>query len=204
VYVIEKGDLGMKKSILVAFCMSIILLGCENERTTSSEVDNDYELQQLKKELMEEITKLEIKLSDRDRSIKELNEELEALKNDHSQLIDEVRNIAYMNDHLIKNLQNIVRKQGYVTDFNETSNYIIVDYAEMVNDEDAPNGFHLKNIKTEADKLIVPDDLAVYLLEGATIRYSSIEEMRNSSYPRLYNFYFVDQKLTLIVEQYLP
>lgn len=181
-------------------------VGCVNgtKETTSNPLFEQLKEEQEKMDL--EIVRLGQENQNQEQKISELLEQIESLKNDQNEAFEEIRQVIYMNDYLLKQLPDISIKQGYILDINLSENGIynlMVDFAEKVEDESAPNGFRIKNDLEEKAKIQVSKEVQVYTVDGAKPIPSSFDEL-SQNHNGLYNLYFTNNKLVLVVEQYLP
>ncbi len=175
----------MKQEKLIVLLLFVILLvvGCNSPVT--------------QEELIEEI------------SIEELAESIEYLKIYISELDNELNTNLFILNHLIEQLPGVIVKQGYIKEvvLTENDKYFVVDYATFVpNDFSSPNGFHIKNEKEEKIKVKFIDELQIFTLEEVFVKSTTLEELHVDERLdlRFFDFYFVNSKLVLVKERYIP
>lgn len=129
----------------------------------------------------------------------------EELNHEILRLNDEVNRI----NQIVEHLPDVKIKQGYIHEVmeDESGLYLMIDFAEMIrNDGISPNNFHIENESDDLTKVEAVDDVELYVLDSTNLVFSPLEEIEDklSVYPRLFNLYFVGDRLVLATEQYLP
>jgi septal ring factor EnvC (AmiA/AmiB activator) len=194
------------RSISVLFIL-FLCVGCVNTSKETNNVESSEQLNNLQESVNKELAQLENEIMNKDKKIIELQQELESIRTQHKETTEEMRNTLMINDYLLKQLPNIVQKQGYINELikNNNGEYdLTIDFAKMVEDDSAPNGFHLENDRVEKEKILAKNEIDIYTLDGAKIKFSSFEELIKNEHKGLYNLFFMNNQLVLIVEQYLP
>lgn len=106
----------------------------------------------------------------------------------------------------LKSYYDSAEKVGYVTNIEKTNagNQLTVDFAEFVIDNSHDVGFYVANKEVGKDKVIVGDNVQLYVLNGTELSVASIENIANKK-GALFAFLYDDaNKLFMIEEKYLP
>ncbi|WP_246944698.1 hypothetical protein [Bacillus pinisoli] len=200
----------MTKKLLCFLLLSLSLAGCSLSTTTEAEVDPSLldQLTALKREVValnDKVSELEVELSGRVELIENLEQETHFLKNQQ----DALYNMSRMNEILVENLPNIVRKQGFIKEIEmDNGTYFVIDEAEWVPVESAPNGGELVNKTDEEVRIEVhsslSNEVSIFLLKDSALVYQPFDDFKNSQYKGFYNFFIIEEKIVLVKEQLLP
>ncbi|MET3699580.1 hypothetical protein [Bacillus oleivorans] len=149
----------------------------------------------------------ERELSVKEQTIQELKEELENYSGMYREQTSYLENLANINQHLILNMPDLTHIQAFIKEINEHNEELtfLIDYAKWEHNSDAPNNANLVNEKEENIKIRVNKNVETYTIENATPTYKTLEDFITEKHEdRLYNLYFIENKLVLIIEQLLP
>lgn len=204
----------VRSIIFIVFC-TFLFVGCERADTqqTTWQISEEQVNDLLEKHafMQNEIAELESEIHVKEERIQKLEDLIDSLTVDHnsqSKSAEIVRNQVYMIDHLVKHLPDVSIRQGFIREIVEedTESYFIIDYAKFVIDSDAPNGFHIENEKEERVKVHVISDVEIFILEGTIPKYTRVEDFTGivEEYDRFFNLYFIEDKLVLIDQRYIP
>ena len=186
----------MKKLIFSMALILLIVSGCSSKEDAKKIEELQNSMERLHKEvvhLSEKQEQMQEKLT-----LTEVNIPLEM----------EPYNISlYQLEHLVNQLSNIELKKGYITEVEKQEDNIrlMVDFKEMINDENMPNGYRIEEMEDGVVELT--EETIIYVLEDYRSEiHVPIEELEEklNEYVRFMNFYFVDGKVALMTEQYLP
>jgi len=192
------------KKLLILLVSVFLLTSCSNkasrneERITNQLAEINKEIERLDKELLS----FENQLAEKTKKMVELEELVESLKYSDRESINQLSTLVAMNEKLIKHLPEITRKQGYILQVNEHD--MIVDYANWEQKADEPNGGHIVDQEGDHEKVSLHSNVEVYILNGATIGYKPFDEFDPTDHEGLYDLYFVNNKVVLIAEKYIP
>ena len=193
----------MKKLIILLISV-FLLTSCSNkasrneERITNQLAEINKEIERLDKELLS----FENQLVEKTKKMVELEELVESIKSTDRESIHQLSILVAMNEKLIKHLPEITRKQDYILQVNEYD--MIVDYANWEQKADEPNGGHIVDQEGDREKVKLHSNVEVYILNGATIGYKPFAEFDPTDHEGLYDLYFVNNKVILIAEKYIP
>ena len=186
----------MKKILFSMFLIIIIVSGC------SSQEDNKKldELQSRLDDLMEQVIDINERQLQFEEEFKFYDSQQSLDTNNHHTRL-------YQLEHLVKYLPNIELKKGYILEVIKEDNSIklAIDFKRMISDDNQPNGYRIEEMEDELVELTEETD--IYMLENHSREiYVPIEELEEklNEYTRFINFYFVDGKVLLMTEQYLP
>ncbi|MBO8157211.1 MAG: hypothetical protein H0Z32_12185 [Bacillaceae bacterium] len=205
----------MKKWLSIGLTV-FFLFGCssDDERKTQSDLDQVNQLleqiQNVEEEFTVEISKLKEEIEEKDQQIEELKDTLERYNPVKNEYVQNLRKQVDMVSQKVRYLPDIVHRQAYIREVTTGKSGIIfmMDYAQMVQDETAPNHFKIVNDQEHYEKVSAHPGVELYLLNGAVPEYANLDtfqsEIGNSSHKRLFNLYFVGGDLVLVVEQYIP
>lgn len=193
----------MQKVLMLLLSM-VVLASCFNKDSRNEEIitkqleEVNSEIERLNKELLS----FENQLAEKTKKMVELEVLVESLKNYDREGINQLSTLVAMNEKLIKHLPEITRKQGFILEVKE--NEMIVDYANWEQKADEPNGGHIVDQEGDYEKVNLHSNVEVYILYGATIGYKPFAEFDPTDHEGLYDLYFVNNKVVLIAEKYLP
>lgn len=201
----------LKKTLMVSLWF-LVLMGCAhkaeevNINTNNSQIKEQIE--SVKAEFKKEILELESKLADQDREIQNLKDKLESNKqwtvNSYRVLDDNIR----MVNQMVSYLPDVTQQQGYIKEVIEEDSeiYFVIDFAKMLSDKNAPNNFTIENKEKKFVKVRAVPDVGTFILEGVYHNTSPLDKFKTDikEYDRFFNLYFVQGKLVLVTEQYLP
>ncbi|MGM8216740.1 hypothetical protein ACLIA0_14485 [Bacillaceae bacterium W0354] len=113
----------------------------------------------------------------------------------------------YQLEHLLANIPSIGYKQGYIEAFkeDEMQTSLLIKFAVMEKDNEAPNGFVIK--EKESEYVEAANNIEIFFLEGTELHnLKSIDELESkvNEHDRLFNIYLVNNKIIMLSEQYVP
>lgn len=209
----------MKKT-LILILLFIFLMGCTNHAEKVSSDPNNAQiidqLNQMKEEFQKELevvnnelAHLSAKLESKDKEIQMLKEKVEFNNPFSNSYVKELNDNIRIIDQIVTNFPELTVRQGYINGvIGEGSDlYFKIDFAMMVhNDGSSPNNFHIENEKEEYVKVKAVQDVEMYTIDGVIPYFVSLDKFEKDikEYKRLFNLYFVNDKLVLVKEQYLP
>jgi hypothetical protein len=187
----------------------LFLVGCSEDNTETAIQVTTEQLRTMKEEFKSEISRLELEINEKDKQIKELQKKTDFNNPLTNSYVSKINGKTAMIDQLVKHLPDITHKEGYIKEVikEDTGIYFMIDYAKMVhNDGYSPNNFHIENEKEEYVKVKAVQDIDTYVRDGAILYSSSLEKYKKDikDYKRLFDLYFIEDKLVLAVEMYLP
>ena len=192
------------KKVLMLLLSVVVLTSCSNKPSRNEEIitkqleEVNSEIERMNKELLS----FENQLAEKTKKMVELEELVESLKNYDRESINQLGTLVAMNEKLIKHLPEITRKQGNILEVNEHD--MVVDYANWEQKADEPNGGHIVDQEGDHEKVNLHSNVEVYILYGATIGYKPYAEFDPTNHEGLYDLYFVNNKVVLIAEKYIP
>ncbi len=192
------------EKVLLLLLSVVVLTSCSNQDSRNEEIitkqleEVNSEIERLNKELLS----FENQLAEKTKKMVELEELVESFKNHDRESINQLSTLLAMNEKLIKHLPDITRKQGFILEVNERE--MIVDFANWEQKADEPNGGHIVDQEGDHEKVILHSNVEVYILTGASIGYTPFAEFDPTDHEGLYDLYFVNNKVVLIAEKYIP
>lgn len=192
------------EKVLLLLLSVVVLTSCSNQDSRNEEIitkqleEVNSEIERLNKELLS----FENQLAEKTKKMVELEELVESFKNHDRESINQLSTLLAMNEKLIKHLPDITRKQGFILEVNERE--MIVDYANWEQKAEEPNGGHIVDQEGDHEKVILHSNVEVYILTGASIGYTPFAEFDPTDHEGLYDLYFVNNKVVLIAEKYIP
>lgn len=199
-----------KTSILLILILSLFLTSCSGNDTLESS-----KLAAEESDLNNRILVLEAEVETMGKRIEEINR-----NNDNNVALEEglsksneYINMTNMLFHLIENLPSVTVKEGYIVDYTNENDkqYFIIDYAELLDDEEAPSGFRIDNETVENNKVIITENLELYIGEHASdpnspskVEWESKEMDLENIKQGFYKFYFIEDELTMVLRMYIP
>ncbi|WP_339249892.1 hypothetical protein NSQ43_10280 [Sporosarcina sp. FSL W8-0480] len=191
-----------KTHLIYVGILLLLLVGCVKDALPQQSIatnENDN--------WKEQIFELNDKLIENDKKINELYTIIEGINSIENEAYKELNTKIHMLESLVSHIPNIEKKQGFIDEINinEANITFKVNYAEMTEDNNAPNGFIIE----EKKKGTISVDLGAsyYILEGNQIQFKqTIEEFNEvvNDYNRFFNLYIIDGKVVMLAEQYLP
>ncbi|TFB24078.1 hypothetical protein E3U55_04500 [Filobacillus milosensis] len=206
----------MKKILnlfIILFLLSIFLMGCISDESTIQNQDNvnhfDKEIEQEINQLKNEIVQLKNKINEKDKQLLKLEEQIHTknTQNDWSQTLNSRR--IDMLSQIVMNQKIVTVRQAIIKDVNSNGEDvgITLDCAQLIHDENAPNGIRVKNENEETVKIRINKNLAnLYILKKPhQISSSNFQNLKDHIQDfRLFSLYFVEDELVLIKEEQLP
>lgn len=203
------GGLNMeKKTIVFLLILSLFLTSCSgNDDLESSELPAE------ESDLNNRMLVLEAEVETMDKRIEEINNDNNVALEEGLSKSNEYINRTNMLFHLIETLPSVTVKEGYIVDYtNENDNqYFIIDYAELLDDEEAPNGFRIDNETVENNKVIITENLELYIGEHASdpnfpskVEWEPKEMDLEDIKQGFYKFYFIEDELIMVLRTYIP
>ncbi|WP_169716184.1 hypothetical protein [Ureibacillus manganicus] len=183
--------------------LMLFLVGCTNEdvgqQTSVETVEYDN--------LQQQINQLSAQLKDNETKIEELNTFVEVLNRSNQDELSQLHNRIYMLESLISHNPSIESKHGFINDikFDGTNSTLEIQFAEMKQDDGAPNGFVIE--EKEISSLTLDKNANFFILESTMIKnIASIEDFKNAvnEHQRFFKLYIVDSKVVMLTEQYIP
>ena len=193
----------MNRKILFSGLLMLFLVGCTNEdvgqQTSLETVEYDN--------LHQQINQLSAQLKDNETKIEELNTFVEVLNRSNQDELSQLHNRIYMLESLISHNPSIESKHGFINDikFDGTNSTLEIQFAEMKQDDGAPNGFVIE--EKEISSLTLDKNANFFILESTMIKnIASIEDFKNAvnEHQRFFKLYIVDSKVVMLTEQYIP
>ncbi|KGR77694.1 hypothetical protein CD29_13650 [Ureibacillus manganicus DSM 26584] len=193
----------MNRKILFSGLLMLFLVGCTNEdvgqQTSVETVEYDN--------LQQQINQLSAQLKDNETKIEELNTFVEVLNRSNQDELSQLHNRIYMLESLISHNPSIESKHGFINDikFDGTNSTLEIQFAEMKQDDGAPNGFVIE--EKEISSLTLDKNANFFILESTMIKnIASIEDFKNAvnEHQRFFKLYIVDSKVVMLTEQYIP
>lgn len=192
----------MKKlRIICVGILLVLLVGCTKEEGAEHTTIHEYN------KLEDQLSQLNDQLIESDNKIKELYAILESRARDNNDAYSELHNKIYMMEKILAYVPSIKSRQGFVKDVDTSGATITIEvtFAEKREDNEAPNGFVIKERETN----LVTVDLAAsyFILKGDKLHtLQTVDEFKKAvnEYDRFFNLYIVEDKVVMITEQYLP
>lgn len=196
------------RMIIVFTLLSLFLTSCSGNDTLESSG-----LAAEESDLNNRMLALEAEVEAMDKRIEEINNDNNVALEEGLSKSNEYINMTNMLFHLIENLPSVTVKEGYIVDYiNENDKqYLIIDYAELLDDEEAPSGFRIENETIENNKVIITENLELYIGEHASdpnspskVEWESKEMDLEDIKQGFYKFYFIEDELTMVLRMYIP
>ena len=198
----------IKKFIVILFCVPVLfMMGCTEKASTEDRMATEKfeDLSEQIEKMNEQLVQYESDFAESEKTIKELQEQIESTFSSQREMYNELHNSAYINKHLLNLLPDITRKQGFIKEIHkEDENSLTIDYASWEENKDAPNGGEVINEQVNLEQISVHPDVEVFILDGARLGYQTFEDFELPEYDGLYNLYFIKNEVVLITQQYLP
>jgi hypothetical protein len=120
-----------------------------------------------------------------------------------------------MVDQLVKHLPDVTHKKGYIKELVQEDDrlFFMIDDVKSIDihDGSSTSGYEIVNEKEGYEKVKVVQDVKAYVRDGTLLRSSPMAkhfqedlDSRKGDYKRLFDLYFIEDKLVLAVERYLP
>lgn len=197
----------MKKiSIVFLLILSLFLTSCNNDIQSSNEATEENDLN-------ERIEALESEIKNLEESLEEISKDMVVNKDEttasHSNNFIKTNTLF----HLVENLSDVDIKEGYILDYvsEDDDKHFIIDYADMIDDSNEPNGFRIDNQAVENEKVMITENLELYIGEYASdpkfptkIELDSDEMDLEDMKQGFYRFYSIEDELILVLRIYIP
>ncbi|OZM58204.1 hypothetical protein CIB95_01115 [Lottiidibacillus patelloidae] len=143
-------------------------------------------------------------------TINSLKDKLTKASSDIEKLDDYVSNLIGSDkrlSHLISYLPQLSRKDGYINVIieDDLGISVMVDYVQVVQ-TDTLSTVQIENELVEYVKENAVDDVQFYVLDDSKLKHTTLKEFKDEldvDYKRLFNLYFVEDKLVLVMEMVL-
>ncbi|QHE50868.1 hypothetical protein [Pontibacillus sp. HMF3514] len=199
------------KKLFSSFCLLFLLISCSNDADYSEKtsVSNkaDYSektsvSKDFKKEFDQSIAHLKDIIDQNQKQIKVLENRIASNNLILTKQFDvEVSQLR----KLVNHIPGLEHKYGYIKEINQENLSMYIEFVNKKADNKAPNGFEIE--MKESKRVSVSSNADFYVLNSNDlIKISEAEELQNkvNEHNRLFNLYFVNKKLILASEQYLP
>lgn len=192
----------MKTTLIYVVVLILLVVGCTKEEIAPpSSASEDFEILEI------QVSQLREQLGENEQKIDDLSKILEQINGDNLYAYDELLTRIHILENLMSHVPNLVSKFGYINAVNVdgTSSLLEVQFADMKQDDGAPNGFVIK--ENERSTVTLDPNVSFYILEGVKIRnVATIEELKNAvnEYSRLFKIYMVNGEVVMLTEQYIP
>lgn len=198
----------MKKiSILFLLIFSLFLSSCNDDSQSSSIESEDGNGQS------EKIEALESEIENLQKSIQDINDRVDTDREIGRSSDTQRINSFQILFHLVENLSDVELREGYILDYVNEDNekYLIIDYTDFVDDDSQPNGFRIDNEYVENEKVLITENLQLYIGEYASnpnfptkIELDSDEMDLEDMKQPFYRFYSIEDELILVLRVYIP
>lgn len=181
----------MRKILLIGII--ILLAGCQDTvKKAEKPVVQDHS---------KEIEELYAKVKELESIIGELQviqEEKDSPGSDYWTAYNELHNRLYMTEKLVRKLPGLEIREGFVK--NIGSNTLSIDFAEKVEDLQAPNNFRIVNDEEIIEEVPFSDDMVIFVLMNNEI----VKEDFMPENHFFFEIYSVGGKVIQIREMYIP
>ena len=180
----------------------LLLAGCTKEDDLKDHTSSGED-----KNLEDQILQLNHQLKESENQILELKNLYEQNANSTTEYYNELNTKIYMLENILYKLPNLEVRHSYINEMklDGTNVELEVTLANMLDDEDAPNGYSIE--EKEKRNILVDNEASFFVLEGTSMtQVPSVEELQPiiDRSKRFFKLYIVNDRILMLAEQYLP
>ena len=180
----------------------LLLAGCTKEDDLK-----DYTSSGEDKNLEDHILQLNHQLKESENQILELKNLYEQNAHSTTEYYNELYTKIYMLENIVYKLPNLEVRHGYINamTLDGTNVGLEVTLSNMLDDEDAPNGFSIEEKETR--NILADNEASFFVLEGTSMtQVPSVKELQPiiDRSKRFFKLYIVNDRILMLAGQYLP